>query len=348
MQAIWLGLAALLVISSCKGNIKSKEGDTVIILKSKEGEPLAQVGAVKLTVEEMRTDFQERQGQFKGAPNYNNDKARTEYIENQVLQEALFQEAIVLNYFDRLDVKRDIKKTVVQKLMKDKLDEAQNTFEPTEEQIKEHYEKNTTLYNREESIKAAFIMIPFGENKQKAKDVATGLHKEAVNTIKHGNARAFIRLAAEYAPKNKNSKGLTFETNETDFMEKSAFDEKFGPNTFEAMKSMEETGQIAPMVSSDKAFFVVMKTGHRKKVNETLEEAKAKITKRLSFENRGDIYKKYLENIKKKYDVKIFQERVADLSKGMPPPPNVAKNAPVPTPPGANPNPQGNAPGHEQ
>lgn len=325
MQVFWLTIATALVISGCTKN--SGQNDTTIVFKHQKGQPLAQVGKVTLTVEEMKTDFLDRQGQFKGAPNLNTDKARNDYIENQVVQEAMFQEAVLAGYFDHPDVRRDVKKIVVQRLMRDKLENAQNTYEPSEQEIKDHYEKNPNFYNREEAVKVAYIKVPFGDNKAKSKEVAHQLHKEALAKVKNANTKAFGRLAIDFAPKISGVNNLSIETNETDYLDKNGFDGKFGANSFESIKGMEATGQIAPIVTTDNAYVVMMKTGYRKSLNETLEEAKPKIVKRLAYENRGEVYKKYLDELRKKYDIKVFKENLAELSKGIPAPSTAKKDA---------------------
>lgn len=311
-----LVLCAMTMVVSTACKKESQSGDIIIVFKQSSGEPLAQVGSTTLTVEEMRTDFLERQGQFKGAPNLNTEKARNDYIENQVIQEGLFKAAIEAKYFDRLDVRRDIKKIVVQKFMRDKLEDAQETYVPTEEQMQEHYKLHQNLYNRDEAVRVAFISIPFGEKKAKSKELATEMHKDALNTVKNGNTKDFGRLALKHSENVTKVGRISIETNQTDYLEKPGFEAKFGVGSFEPIKNMEAMGTIGPLVTTENAFVIMMKTGARKALNESFEDAKPKISKRLAFENRGEVYKRYIEELKKKYNIKIFQERVADLSKG--------------------------------
>src|SRR5580704_10243787 len=96
---VGFGAIAALVMIGCTKGSRRQNGDVVVTFKQSKGEALAQVGKTTLTVEEMSADFMERQGQFKGAANLNTDKAREDYIENQVIQEAMFQEAVEQNYF---------------------------------------------------------------------------------------------------------------------------------------------------------------------------------------------------------------------------------------------------------
>jgi hypothetical protein len=303
----------LFVAFGCK---KGGSQDTVIVIKHHKGQPLAQIGKSTLTIEEMRNDFLDRQGQFRGAPNLNTEKARSDYVETQVMQEAMFLDAVEQNYFDRPDVKRDIKKIVVQKLMRDKLDKAQAEFVPTNEQIEEHYKKNPNFYNRDEAVKVAYISIPFGSDKVKTKELAMVIQKDAVETVKNAQDKAFSRLALKHASKAMETSKAPVETNETDYLDKLAFENKFGKNSFDSIKNIQTIGQISPLVTTDNAFVIMMKTGYRKALNESLEDARPKIVKRLSYESRGEFYKRYMDELRKKYNVKVFTEHFAELSKG--------------------------------
>src|SRR5579871_2687589 len=312
---ILAAMAALVVMSGC---MKGKGGgETTVVFKQPEGKTIAQVGSSILTVEGMKEDFLRRQGQFKGAPNLNTDKARSDYVESQVMQEAMFLEAVAEGYFRKPDILADVKKMVVQKMMRDKLEKAQADFVPTEEDIKNHYDKHKNLYFRDEAVKVAFISVPFGNSKPKAKDLAQAMYKEAMETAKNANSKAFSRVAMNHAEKVAALGPVSIETNETDYLEKDAFEEKFGKASFDKIKNLAAAGDLSPVIESNNAFVVMMKTGSRKELNESLEDARAKIVKRLAYESRGENYKKYTESLKKKYDIKVYNELVAELSKGI-------------------------------
>lgn len=312
MRALILAVTTLLVTTGCT---KGKDGEIVIHMKQQSsGKTLAQVGKINLDLESMREDFLQRQGQFRGAPNLNNDKTRSDFVESQVMQKAMFLDAVEQNYFDLPEVRRDVEKIVVQRLMRNTLEKAQNSFVPTEEQIKEHYEKNPSLYNRDEAIKVAYISIPFGKDKDKTKEVVNLIHKDAVETVKNSNSKAFNRLAMKYAEKFGVLGTGSVETNETDYLDKAGFEGKFGAGTFAAVGGTNAIGHVVPITTSEKGYLVMLKTGYRKALNESLEDARPKITKRLAYDSRGDFFKKYKDELMKKYDVKIVQELVAELS----------------------------------
>jgi hypothetical protein len=342
-KLVLVGIIAGSFVAVINGCNKSKNGGELVIKmkSSPSGQSLAQIGEISLSVDELRQDFLDRQGTFRGAPHLNTEKKRTEYIENQVMQWALFQEAIELDYFNKdLEVKRNIIKMTVQKLMRDKLSEAQDSYVPNDEELKAYYEKNPIHFNREDALKVAFIAVPFGADQKSAESVAQLLFKDATEKIKDANIKEFARLAINFAQSNKAGSSGKLETNESDYLEREAFDAKFGKDAFTKISDLKGDGQLGPLLSSNNSYYIVMKTGSRKKLNESFEEAKPKIAKRIAFEKRGEVYEKYLADIRKKYKVQIHQDLLAELSNDLNPPAdnnaNGGANAPsgdaIPTP----------------
>jgi hypothetical protein len=314
-----LSLVAMLAISCTKG--ADKAGSAInFTIKPTTGEPLAQVGKTILTVEELSEDFLARQGTFRGAPHLNTERKRNEFVENAVIQRTMFLEGIELGLMNDPQVKRDLEKIIVQKLMRDKLTQAQESYVPTEVEMKEHYDKNPNLYNRPEAVKVAFFAIPFGENKEGAKKLAMDLQKDAKATVQNANTKEFARLAMKHAQLAMNKIKVALETNESSFLEKSDFDAKYGKDSFDMVNKMEKIGDVGPVLTTDANFYVVMKTGYRKALSETYEEAKPKIQKRIAYEQRGKVYEKFVAELRQKYQVKIYQERVAELGKNATPP----------------------------
>ncbi len=313
-----LSLALVVTAMSCTQSGKSG-ADIKLTIKHQKGEPLAHVGDTVLTLEELSKDFLDRQGTFRGAPHLNTEKKRIDYVENAVTQRALFLEGISLGLLDDVQVKRDLEKIVVQKLVRDKLAKAQEEYKPTEEEIKKHYDENPNFYNRPEALKVAYFAIPFDQDKNGAQRLAKDLLKDAKENVKNANIKEFARLAMKHAQLMKDKIKISLETNESSFLEKSDFEAKFGKDSFEVVNKLEKVGDVGPLLTTDKGFFVVMKTGYRKTLNETLEEAKPKIQKRIAYEQRGKVYENYVAELRKKYGVKIVQEKVAELGKGVTP-----------------------------
>ena len=293
-------------------------------MKAEPGEPLAQVGNITLSLEEMRKNFLDTQGSFRNAPHLNTEKKRNEYVETQVTQLAIFLEANKNGMLNDPKLKRDIQKLVVQHAMRQKLAEAQDSYVASEEEMKEYYEKNPIHFNRDEAMKVAFIAVPFGTDPKGAEKVANILFKEATTSIKDANIKEFARLALNFAQNNGASSTGKIETNESEYLEKEAFETKFGKDTFAQIKGLEGVGKLGPMLKTENSYYIVMKTGQRKELHESFEDSKPKIAKRIAFEKRGEVHEKYLSDLRQKYNIKIFQERVAELSQDPTPNANAA------------------------
>lgn len=313
-----LSLSTVVIAMSCTQSGKSG-ADIKLTIKNQKGEPLAHVGDTVLTLEELSNDFLDRQGTFRGAPHLNTEKKRIDYVENAVTQRALFLEGISLNLLDDPSVKRDLEKIVVQKLIRDKLAKVQEEYKPTEEEIKKHYDENPNLYNRQEAAKVAYFAIPFGDDKNNAQKLAQALLKDAKENVKNANIKEFARLAMKHAQQNNGKMKISLETNESSFLEKSDFEAKFGKESFDIINKLEKVGEMGPLLTTENSYFVVMKTGYRKALNESIEEAKPKIEKRIAFDQRGKVYENYVNDLRKKYNVKINQEKIAELGKGVAP-----------------------------
>lgn len=312
-------LSAFAVIFGAGACQKGSNKDIVITIKQGEGEPLAQVGNFTLTVEELKKKFQQRQGSFQGAAHLNTDKKRAEFVENAVTQKVLLLEAIEKGITNDPEVIEAYEKAAVQKMLRDLITEAQANYAPTEEEMKEYYDKNTSYFKHGEAFKIAYLAVPVGSDKKKAKEIAQKLQIEATKNIKNSDTREFARLAMKFAqdPKNKAQGNFSIEANESAYLEKEAFEEKFGKDSFATVKGVEILGSIGPILSTDTTLVVFMKTGERAQLDESFADAKAKIVKRLSFEKRGQIYENLISSRKEKYKVKIYEEKIAKLSEGL-------------------------------
>lgn len=340
-------LALMLGAGACQKGSK----DLVITIKQGEGEPLAQVGNITLTVEELKQKFLQRQGSFQGAAHLNTDKKRSEFVENAVTQKALFLAAIEKGITNDPEVIEAYEKAAVQKMLRQMISEAQTNYTPTEEEMKEYYDKNPTYFKHGEAYKVAYLAVPVGNDKKKAKEIAQKLQIEATKNVKNSDTREFARLAMKFAQdsKNKMPGHFSIEANESPYLEKAAFEEKFGKDSFDTVKGVGILGSVGPILSTDTSFIVFMKTGERTELDENFADAKPKIVKRLSFEKRGKIYEDLISSLKEKFKVKIYEEKIAKLSEGAGTAPSATAQANQASPPqaaapGAAGAPQGQAP----
>ena len=314
-KIVLVGLSLVLINIGCT---KGSKGGSEIVIKFTypKGDTLAEVGGTSLSLESLKEDFLSRQGTFKGAAHLNTEEKKKEFVTNEVLKEAMFQEAVKQGFFDDPAVQRDVKKIVVQKLIQKTLETSQNEYKPTDEEMKAYYDNNQNLFSRKEAFKLSYIYVPYGTDKTKAKKIADELYKDATTKQLNGNTNEFIKLALKYMGDNKPG-AVKVESGHTDFQEQASLDSKFGEGTFEKVKQKNELGKVTDIFAGTSGYVFMMNNGYRKDINESFEESKEKIAKKLAFDNRGKIYEKYTDDLKSKYNVKIYDEKITKLSEGV-------------------------------
>lgn len=314
-------LASLLVF----GCNKSNDGNQLVLkIERLKGTPLVDVGNVTLSLEEIKEDFLSRQGSFRGADMLNTPEKKNEFAEQAAIKEAILQEALASDYVNKtVELRRDIKELIVQRYVRDRLQDEQAKFEATPEEIKKYYDDNKDLFSKKEAVKVTYMKVPYGTDKIKAKKLADDLKKEAVKTVTNANTTAFLKVAMKHMdPAHALKGGTRVEAAHTGFEEKNTLDEKFGNGAFDTALALSEIGHISNTFEGKDGWVVMMKTGYRKAVDETFEDAQEKIKKKLAFDNRGNLYKSFTDQIKKKYPVTIHENALALLSDG-----NTAKEA---------------------
>ena len=311
-----IGLSLTLINIGCTKNAAKSDSEVVIKFTYPKGDTLAQVGGTSLSLEFLKEDFLSRQGTFKGAAHLNTEEKKKEFVTNEVLKEAMFQEAVKLGYFEDPAVQRDVKKIVVQKLIQKTLETSQNEYKPTEEEMKTYYDNNQNLFSRKEAFKLSYINVPYGDDKAKAKKIADGLHKDATTKQLNGNTNEFIKLALKYMTDTK-AGAVKVESGHADFQEQAMLDGKFGPGVFEKVKQTNELGKVTEVIAGSSGYLIMMNNGYRKDVNESFDESKEKISKKLAFDNRGKIYEKYTDELRNKYNVKVYEDKITKLSEGV-------------------------------
>jgi predicted transcriptional regulator len=58
-----------------------------------------------------------------------------------------------------------------------------------------------------------------------------------------------------------------------------------------------------------------MKTGFRKALDKSFEQSREAITRRLKQSNRGNVYTNLVEELRKKYNIKVNKDKIASIGK---------------------------------
>lgn len=311
--ARFLSVALLFMLVGCqKGGQSGNE--IVLRLKHPDGQTLVKVGSLSLSDKYFADDFISRQGTFLGAPHLNSPEKRQEFVKNQAKQEALLLEALESGILENeAAVTRDVKKTIVTAYLRNKLQKAQEGYTASAEEIKKYYEENPTQFNRGEAVRVSYLLVPYGDNKNKAKELVQKAEKEIKTKVSKGNTKQFSQIAMGLTTSVAGRS--TVETADSGLVEKESFETKFGPNLFSKLMEIQEIGAVTPFYEASNGYVIFMKTGGRKAIQESLEEASQKISRKLAFEKRGQIYEQQMADLEKKYGIQIFDDKMASFNK---------------------------------
>lgn len=311
--ARFLSVALLFMLVGCqKGGQSGNE--IVLRLKHPDGQTLVKVGSLNLSDKYFAEDFVSRQGTFLGAPHLNSPEKRQEFVKNQAKQEALLLEALESGVLENDPaIIRDVKKTIVTAYLRGKLQKAQDGYTPTQEEIKTYYDNNQAQFNRGEAVRVTYMMVPYGDNKAKAKELVQKAEKEVRAKVTKGNTKQFSQIGMSLATSSAGK--TTVENADSGLIEKEAFETKFGPNLFGKLADIEEIGTVTPSFETTNGYVIFMKTGGRKAMKETLEDASQKISRKLAFEKRGQIYEQQMTDLEKKYSIQIFDDKMEAFNK---------------------------------
>jgi parvulin-like peptidyl-prolyl isomerase len=194
--------------------------------------------------------------------------------------------------------------------------------EPSEEDLKKYYDEHYDTYHKPEKVRARHILI-----KDKAK--AQSLLKKALeNDVKQQEFRKMAKEVTEDEHTQKHGGDLGFFTRPAEREEGYPEVDK---KIVEAAFKLEKNGDVYPkLVETDKGFHIIMRTGHRKKMDLSFEDSEIRIKTQVGHEMRKAQVEERINKLKKRYPVEIFEENlkhvVIDLSQTTGP----DKNKPAP------------------
>jgi parvulin-like peptidyl-prolyl isomerase len=188
--------------------------------------------------------------------------------------------------------------------------EAAESLVPKDEDLKKYYDEHIGDYHKPEKMRARHILI---KDKEKAEKMLKEILKKKPELHEF---RKYAKENTEDEETKKTGGDLGFFPRTA---EKTEDDPEIPEAIVEAVFKLSKNGEIAPnLVETDKGFHIVMRTGHRKKMDVAFEEAKDRLTVLVKRELRRDTIEADIEKLKERYPTKVSEENlkhvVIDLS----------------------------------
>ncbi len=203
-----------------------------------------------------------------------------------------------------------ITKNKLASLMHRKITEDVGEPEPSDADLKKYYDDNYDTYHKPEKVRVRHILI-----KDKAR--AAELLKQILDKkVKQQEFRQMAKDNTEDEETKQHGGDLGFFTWAEDRQEN---DPVVPKALVEAAFKLEKNGEVYPkLIETEKGFHILMRTGHRKKMDFSFEDSKERIKLLVSRDIRKAQVLERINQLKEKYPVEIFEENlkhvVIDLS----------------------------------
>jgi len=296
-----------------------KEGDKAVSKDEKEKSPVvAQVGANDITAADLRAYVSKRPVPHQGQASR---EAMEKRLDELILQEVLYQEALRLNLDQDPEMRQRIRQMLTQKLMDEEINQKQWKREISEAEVKEYYEQHWSDYNRPAQVRVAdiFILVPPQATKSEKEALQRKAETVLAEAVKVKEQRTgFGSLVRKYSDEHpKYRKG------DTGFFDMEgqpiAIDKQLAEEAFK----LERVGDLADkVVTSPDGYHVIMLIGKRQPMSHSLETVKNQIEQRVRRESVSKARQDYVDGLKAAAKIKIdgqeLDKVVAELSKPKP------------------------------
>src|SRR6267378_3109289 len=163
--------------------------------ESKSGPVVAKVGDEVITAEELKRRLDETSPFLRAR--YNTLDRKKEFLENLIRNELLAQEAVRQGYDKSPAVREQMKRAMIQELIRHQLDAKLSGNDIADEELKKFYEAHIDEFVKPERARVLHIFLPATDAKQRAearKHAAT-LLKDIDGREKKGEVNAFQSVA---------------------------------------------------------------------------------------------------------------------------------------------------------
>jgi len=238
---------------------------------------------------------------------------KKEFLDKIIKMELLANEAKRRGFTDHSKVS-SVKKNQLANLMHKKIANAIAEIEPNEPAMRKYYDDHIDSYDKPEKFRARHILI---KDKAKAEELLAQIKKDKPSQY---NFRKLAQEKSEDEATKMRGGDLTFFSKPE---ERRKGDPKIAPAIVKAVFSINKNGDIYnSLIKTDDGYHILMRTGYRKKMKLSFEDARDRIALLVKRETRKNKTEAAIDALTQKYKVTLHEENlkdvVIDLSGGPP------------------------------
>ncbi len=321
----WLAMTVILALAAgcSKDGQEGKPSGGEPSGGSDSGELVAKVGDVSISL----TDFEEQINQQNPLvrSRYKSLDQKKKLLDSLVEREAMVLEARRLGLDKDPDVVRGYKKILARHLVNMEFNKKRvKEIEITDEEIEKYYNENVDRYHSPDKVRIhqIFLAAPASDKKKRAAARKRGTDLLKQLKAKATDRRVFLQLARQHSD-DEATKRVGGDTN---FKTREQLDQAYGKAFADAAFALKQANDLSGIVPDPKGFYILRLSGKQAAIDLPLERVKGQIRTTLFARARGDAYRVFVEEVKDKVGVQVFDDAVehakVDLSQapaGAPP-----------------------------
>jgi peptidyl-prolyl cis-trans isomerase C len=303
--------------------------------ESKSGPVVAHVGGETITADEFKKRLDETSPFLRAR--YTTVERKKEFLENLIRNELLAQEAQRQGLDKSPSVREQMKRAMIQELIRKQLDEKLTGADLAEADVKAFYDQHIDDFVKPERARVFHITLPAKDAKEKAeaRKKAQALLKDINERTKKGDPNAFQAVAM------KESKDALSAPMGGDlrFLSKEELAKAYSRELANAAFELRNPGDLSGPVETPAGIDLIKLQVKTVALNRTFEESKESIRGRMARERRSKEYDEFVKKLRENGKVAIDEVELAKVSPseagpggpmGMPPRPPANLSMPAP------------------
>jgi peptidyl-prolyl cis-trans isomerase C len=280
---------SLLALAACKSESK------------KSGAVVARVGDESITAEELKHRLDETSPFLRAR--YNTLERKKEFLENLVRNELLAQEARRQGFDKSPAVKEQMKRAMIQELIKKQLDERLSGADIADGELKKFYDAHLDDFVKPERARVFHILLAAANPKElaAAKKHAQELLRDIEAREKKGEVNAFQTVAMKES-KDQLSAPMGGDLR---FLSKDELAKAYNPPLAEAAFALKNPGDKAGPVETAAGVELVKLQVKTVALNRNFDESKESIRGRMARERRSREYDDWMKKLRENAKVSI-------------------------------------------
>ncbi|TMB32955.1 MAG: peptidylprolyl isomerase [Deltaproteobacteria bacterium] len=307
LSALFLAAFAVASIAGCK-----RDG--------KHGPVIAKVGNDSITAEEFKKRLDETSPFLRAR--YNTIERKKEFLESLIRNELLAQEAERQGLDKSPAVREQVKRAMIQELIKKQLDEKLSGNDIPDSELKGYYDSHIDDFVKPERARVYHILVAAKDAKDKAqaKKKAEALLKDINERTRKGEVNAFQAVA------QKDSQDPTSAPMGGDlrFVSKDELTKSYSAELANAAFDLKNPGDVAGPIETPAGAELVKLQVKTPTVNRSFEESKEGIRGRMARERRSKDYDDFVKKLRDNGNVSIDEGELAKVVPSEPASPSMS------------------------